>query len=508
MSKKLPIVAIVGRPNVGKSTLFNRIVGRRIALVHEMPGMTRDRHYAHAEYANKRFVLIDTGGYEDTTHSPLLALMREQTVAAIEQADAIIFLTEQAVWNDPIDLEIINRLRTSGKPFFLAVNKADSYKKVVQAISDFAAYGADAVFPVSALHGEGVLDLLDEICRFLPETPEAKQEDPANRPVRVAIVGRQNVGKSTLVNRLLGEERMVASDIPGTTHDAIDTDLTVHGQRYTLIDTAGIRRRGKIGSGAEGLTVHTSMAAIDRCDVALLILDASEGLTAQDAHISGYIMERSKSCVIVLNKWDAVKDKEKYGEYIQRTREDFKHLKWAPILTISAKTGQRAYKLWDIIAGCAKNYRIKFPTSVLNRILREATSYRSPPVMRNKPLKIKYVTQVAVGPPTFSFFVNDDKLMHFSYERFLQNQFRRTLGLEGTPIKFLYKKKSIEGGWDPAVREKAKGSAASPWREAAGANPEEEEEDGVEEVFVGWGSRASSDDPDEDFEAGSYDEEE
>ncbi|MBI5155134.1 ribosome biogenesis GTPase Der [Candidatus Poribacteria bacterium] len=441
MSGHTPIIAIVGRPNVGKSTLFNRLLKQRKAIVHEQPGLTRDRHYGHAEYRNRPFVVIDTGGYEDTAKSPLLELMRQQTLIAIDEADTILFVTEESITSDPIDAEILQRLRASRKPFFLVVNKADNNRTATQAISDFSIHGLDRVYPVSALHGEGIYDLMDDVTAGFDVPPE-EEEAAARGPIRVAIVGRQNVGKSTLTNRLLGENRMIASDIPGTTRDAIDTSIENEGREYTLIDTAGIRRRGKIERGPEMLSVHSSFSAIDRAEVAVLLLDATTGIVAQDTHIAGYVLEAGKACILVLNKWDAIANREDYGQYIKNIREDFKFLKWAPILTISAKTGQRAHKLWDLIAKCAEQFRRDFTTRELNEILSRATAHLSPPVTGNKQISLKYVTQTGHSPPALTFFVNDPKLMHFSYERYLQNQFRTQLSLEGTPLRFRLQRKS------------------------------------------------------------------
>lgn len=451
MADATPIVAIIGRPNVGKSTLFNRLIGERKAIVHDQPGLTRDRHYGDARYQDKKYVVIDTGGYEDDLNSPLLKLMRQQTLIAIEQADAIIFVTEEAIFNDPIDSEIMDRLRASNKPFYLAVNKADDHRKQIQAISDFSVHGLDEVFPISALHGGGIFDLLDVLTKDFPLYDPTK-ENRLEGPIRVALVGRQNVGKSTLTNRLLGEERMIASDVAGTTRDSIDTNLTVDGQEFVLIDTAGIRRRGKIEQGPEKLSVHSSFRAIDRCDVALLLIDIEEGISAQDTHVAGYILERHKACVIVLNKWDKVKDKEKYGEYINKVREDFNFLKWAPMITISAATGQRASKLWGLINQCAVQYRRSYTTRVLNDVLKQAVNHLSPPIFKGRPFRMKYVTQTDHCPPTFTFFVNDPDCLHFSYERFLHNQFRQHLQIEGTPLIFRFKRKAVEENWKPEVR--------------------------------------------------------
>ncbi len=493
MSRR-PLIAIVGRPNVGKSTLFNRLVGRRQAIVHDEPGLTRDRHYGNGVYTNKPFTLVDTGGYEDSLESPLLRLMREQTLIAISEADRVIFVAEESVPNDPVDAEIIQRLRQSGKPFFLAVNKCDSVSRENQAVADFSVHGLDRVYPVSALHGDGILDLMDDV------TEEFEVFDPdlveTGGPVRVALVGRQNAGKSTLTNRLLGHQRMIESEVPGTTRDAIDTPLRVDGQEFILIDTAGIRRRGKIERGAEKLSVHSSFAAIDRCDVAILLIDASEGITAQDTHIGGYIVDARKACILVLNKWDIVKDRENYGEYMGKLREHFNFLRWAPILTISARTGQRASKIWSLVRHCADQYRRQFATHELNLVLRKATAYLSPPIRMNKQLKMKYVTQTGQCPPRLTFFVNDPKLLHFSYERFLQNQFRSQLGVDGTPLIFRYKRKSEEMRTDrfgegddaspeaPELVEAIDPGEEMEWDDQAGMELEGDEEYEAEEILI------------------------
>lgn len=481
--KRKPVVALVGRPNVGKSTLFNRLIGERKALVHEKPGMTRDRHYGTAEHMGRPFDVIDTGGYEDTTDSPLLSLMREQTLIAIEEADRVILLGEQAVPNDPIDAEIISRLRASGKPFFLAVNKADDHSREIQAITDFSVHGLDNIYPISAMHGAGVYELLDDVTKDFETFDE---EDEEGGPIKVAIVGRQNAGKSTLVNRLLGANRMIASNVAGTTRDSIDSEVTVDGQDFLIIDTAGIRRRGKVERGAEKLSVHAAFRAIDRCDVALLLIDAKEGIAAQDQHISGYLMEAGKACVIVLNKWDVVQDRENYGEHIRRVREEFGFLKWAPIITISARTGQRAWKLWSLINHCAEQYSRTFSTSELNIILKKAMAHLSPPITGPRQLKLNYVTQTSTRPPRLAFFVNDPRLLHFSYERYLQNQFRQQLNLDGTPLKFSLKRKAEEKGWLPENRRKRHESNTAP---EADHSP----------MLLG---------PEEDYEAAWYQEEE
>lgn len=494
-TKRMPIIALVGRPNTGKSTMFNRLVGERKALVHELPGMTRDRHYGRGEHAGRPFVVIDTGGYEDTTDSPLLALMREQTMIAIDEADRVIMLAEQAVPNDPIDAEIVEKLRAAKKPFFLAVNKADDHGRENQAIADFSVHGLDNVYPVSALHGAGVYELLDAVTEGFEEFDP--KEDRRRGPIRVAIVGRQNAGKSTLTNLLVGQNRVIASPVAGTTRDSIDTEVTVDGQEFTIIDTAGIRRRGRIERGAEKLSVHSAFTAIDRCDVALLMIDAAEGITAQDTHIAGYLVEAGKACVIVLNKWDAVADRQNYGKYIRQVREDFSFLKWAPVLTISAKTGQRAYKLWGLIRHCAAQYRREFGTRELNEVLARTAGHLSPPVTGGKALKIKYVTQTGFCPPKLTFFVNDPGLLHFSYERYLQNQFRAWLKIDGTPLKFYMKRKAEEENWLKANR---KGGPEVPPEELLGEEDLEPIEIDIDDAEMPLGE-------DEDFEAPDYREE-
>lgn len=451
--RRRPLIAIVGRPNVGKSTLFNRLIGERRAVVHDLPGMTRDRHYADGDYRMRPFTVIDTGGYEDNTESHILQQMRQQSIIAIEEADVVIFLTDVKEPNDPVDLEILERLRTSGRPFFLAINKCEGPTREAQAYCDFSVYGLDEIFPLSALHGEGVFDLMDQVTDTF-ERWDPDEEEYDDSILRIAIVGRQNVGKSTLLNRLLGEERVIANPMAGTTRDAIDAPVKVNGKDYLIIDTAGIRRRGKIERGPEKLSVHSSFRAIDRSHVVLLLIDINEGITAQDTHIAGYVLDRKKACILLLNKWDQVEEREKaFGENIRKVREDFNFIPWAPIMMISALTGQRTHRIWDLINHCAENYRRKFSTRELNLILQKATTYLSPPTHKGNALKVKYVTQTRTSPPTLTLFVNDPKFVHFSYMRFLKNQFYQQLGLEGTPLIIYYKRKSPPKGWDRAVRE-------------------------------------------------------
>lgn len=450
MPRRRPVVAIVGRPNVGKSTLFNRLVGERKAVVHPRPGMTRDRHYADAEYRMRPMVLIDTGGYEDSTTSTMLQQMRQQSVIAMEEADRIIFLTDVREPDDPVDQEILERLRASQRPFSLVVNKCEGDMAVAQAIADFSRFGTD-VYPISALHGEGVYDMMDDLTEEFQEWDPDEEE--ASERTHVALVGRQNVGKSTLLNRLLGEERVIANPEAGTTRDAIDAQVQVDGVPYTVIDTAGIRRRGRIDRGPEKLSVHSSFRAIERSDVSLLLIDATEGVTAQDQHIAGYILERKRACVILLNKWDLVVNREKtYSELIKEVRYEFAFMPWAPIVTISALTGQRTNRIWGLIRHCAENFEKTFSTRELNLIMQKATSFISPPAHRGNTLKIKYVTQVTTRPPTLALFVNDPEFLHFSYGRYLKNQFYRQLGLEGTPLILRFRRKAPPRGWERDAR--------------------------------------------------------
>ncbi len=451
--RKRPLIAIVGRPNTGKSTLFNRLTGERRAAVHHLPGMTRDRHYADTDYRLRPFTVIDTGGYEDATSSTMLQQMRTQSVLAMEEADRIIFLTDVKEPHDPADMEILERLRAFGKPFFLAVNKCEGPMREAQAYADFSVFGLDRVYPISALHGEGVYDLMDDVTEGF-ESWDPDEEEAEEGITRIAIVGRQNTGKSTLLNKLLGEERVIANPEGGTTRDAIDATVKVDGRTYLLIDTAGIRRRGRIERGPERLSVHSSFRAIDRAHVAVLMLDASDGITAQDQHIAGYILERRKACLLFLNKWDLIpKKEEEFGKTIKDIRHEFRFMPWAPIVTGSALTGQRTRRLWPLVERCAENFRKEFSTSELNLILKKCTSYVSPPTRKGSTLTIKYVTQTGSRPPTLSFFVNDPNLLHFSYERYLQNQFYRQLGLEGTPLVLRFRRKAPPRGWEKAVRQ-------------------------------------------------------
>jgi GTP-binding protein len=450
-----PIVALVGRPNVGKSTLFNRIVGRRLAVVHDQPGTTRDRLHAPAEWNGVLFTVVDTGGIEilpDTVvagrrpgpervlaqdSAPFIPLMRAQAGQAIQEADIVIFITDVASGLTAGDSEVADILRRARCPVFLVANKADN-ARLRQAALEFYALGLGAVHPISALHGTGVADLLDEVVGALPSSePEVEDER-----VKLAIVGRPNVGKSSLLNRLLGEERAIVSPIPGTTRDAIDTYLEWEGAPVTLIDTAGIRRRGKIGRGVERYSVLRALRAIQRADVALLVIDGVEGVTAQDAHVASLILDEWASVVVLINKWDAVeKDTHTMAEYTKWVRETLRFLDYVPVLFISALTGQRVHKVVPAALLVQEARFRRISTGDLNRLVQGALARHAPPSKRGKRLKIYYVSQPGVDPPTFVFHVNNPDLVHFSYERYLENRLREAYEFSGTPLRLLFRRR-------------------------------------------------------------------
>ena len=450
-----PIVALVGRPNVGKSTLFNRIVGWRLAVVHDQPGTTRDRLHAPAEWNGVLFTVVDTGGIEilpDTVvagrrpgpervlaqdSAPFIPLMRAQAGQAIQEADIVIFITDVASGLTAGDSEVADILRRARCPVFLVANKADN-ARLRQAALEFYALGLGAVHPISALHGTGVADLLDEVVGALPSSePEVEDER-----VKLAIVGRPNVGKSSLLNRLLGEERAIVSPIPGTTRDAIDTYLEWEGVPVTLIDTAGIRRRGKIGRGVERYSVLRALRAIQRADVALLVIDGVEGVTAQDAHVASLILDEWASVVVLINKWDAVeKDTHTMAEYTKWVRETLRFLDYVPVLFISALTGQRVHKVVPAALAVQEARFWRISTGDLNRLVQGALARHAPPSKRGKRLKIYYVSQPGVDPPTFVFHVNNPDLVHFSYERYLENRLREAYEFSGTPLRLLFRRR-------------------------------------------------------------------
>jgi len=440
ISRQQPIVAIIGRPNVGKSTLFNRIIGHRKASVLPIPGLTRDRNYTSTTWNGKKFLLVDTGGYDTLEKDDITLRVREQVLLAIDEADVILFLTEVESPHHPMDAEILELLRRSGKRFFLTVNKCDNPELENESYA-FSALGLDAIYPISSTHGLGVGILLDAVTEPLAKTQEAIEE-PSDE-IKIAIVGRQNSGKSTLVNKILGTERVIASPVPGTTRDAVDSPFQIGEKKYLIIDTAGIRRRGKIMNGPEYLSVTSSIMSIQRCDVAILLLDAPLGISAQDTHIGGYIHDSGRAAILAVNKWDRVeKDQDTAGSFAKKLMEDFKFLSYAPIIFISALTGQRVMKLFNLIDEIIPQYSRKIETSVLNQELENILRKYPPPLLRGHRLRIKYITQTGIMPPTFTLFVNNPELMHFSYKRYMTNQLRESLALDKTPIRIKLRRKS------------------------------------------------------------------
>jgi GTP-binding protein len=432
----IPIVALVGRPNVGKSTLFNRLVGEQIAVIEDLPGTTRDRIYGDVEWSGKYFTLIDTGGIEGDPETEISRLVRAQARAAVQEADLIVFGVEAGEGTTADDLAVAELLRKSGKPVVVAATKADNPSRRLQA-NELYRLGFDDVIPVSAMHGTGTGDLLDWVVERLPPTPEPVDDD--DQP-KIAIVGRPNVGKSSLLNALVGSERSIVSDKPGTTRDAIDTVIQ-HGDRtVTLIDTAGIRRRGRIEFGVEKYSVIRALRAVARADVALIVLDASEGVTAQDTHLAGYARQAGRACVLVLNKWDLVpRDAVVAKRFDAVVKESFKFMPWAPFVHVSAKTGSRVTRPIDLALKAWEERRRRVSTGELNRVIRNALAAHAPPSHRGHQLKIMYATQAESQPPTFVFFVNDPELVHITYERFLENQLREAFSFEGTPIRLRFR---------------------------------------------------------------------
>lgn len=446
-----PIVAIVGRPNVGKSTLFNRLIGEPWAIVEDRPGTTRDRIYGHTHWGGREFVVVDTGGLEVVPRTrdgrfraaPLaedsrdfIYEMQQQVMAAIAEADVIVLLTDVTAGVTTADRQVADLLRGRGKPVVLAVNKVDHPRMEADTLA-FYELGLGDPIPISALHGKGTGDLLDRVVSLLP--PADTEEEEAEG-IRVAIVGRPNVGKSSLFNKLAREERAIVSPIPGTTRDVVDTRVTWEGKDFIFLDTAGIRRKGRIERGVEFYSVLRALRAVERSDVVLLVIDATEGVTAQDTHIAGYALDRFRSIIIVVNKWDLVeKDAHTMVEYTRQIRHALDFIDFAPIIFVSAKTGQRVSRLFPLIEHVYNERFVRMPTSKLNRVVQAALERHTPPIKGTRQLRLYYATQPAVNPPTFVFFVNDSELVHFSYQRYLENRIREQYPFEGTPLRLIFK---------------------------------------------------------------------
>ena len=438
MSK--PIVAIVGRPNVDKSTLFNKLAGERISIVDDTPGVTRDRIYADCSWLDRRFTLIDTGGIEPESNDVILKQMREQAQIAMETADAIIFLTDVKQGLTEADMRVADLLRRSRKPVVLAVNKVDSFTKFSNDVYEFYNLGLGDPVPISAAEMQGLGDLLDEVLSRIPKSITEEEED--TRP-RIAFIGKPNVGKSSLVNRMAGNQRVIVSDIAGTTRDAIDTVVRRNKKEYVLIDTAGLRRKSKVKEDIEHYSIIRAVGAVERSNVVILVIDAQEGVTEQDAKIAGIAHENNKGILILVNKWDLVeKNNDSVKTFTKKIREVLSFLDYADILFVSAETGQRLSQIFDKVDQIVEACTLRVGTGVLNEIVSQATALHEPPSDKGKRLRIYYTTQVAVGPPTFVFFVNDKKLMHFSYQRYLENQIRETFGFRGTSIKIFVRERS------------------------------------------------------------------
>ena len=437
MSK--PVVAIVGRPNVGKSTLFNALAGEKISIVKDTPGVTRDRIYADVTWLDKEFTMIDTGGIEPDSRDVILSQMREQAQIAIDTADVILFLTDVRQGLVDADSKVADMLRRSGKPVILVVNKVDNFEKYMPDVYEFYNLGIGDPVPVSAASRLGIGDLLDQVMEHFPEHEAGEEED--DRP-RVAIVGKPNVGKSSIINRLLGENRVIVSDVAGTTRDAVDTVIVHDGKEYVFIDTAGLRRKSRIKEELDRYSIIRTVTAVERADVVLMVFDAAEGVTEQDAKIAGIAHERGKGVIIVVNKWDAIEKNDRtMREYESRIRQVISYMPYAEIMYVSAVTGQRLNRMYDMIDMVIANQTMRIATGVLNEIMTEAVAMQQPPSDKGKRLKLYYITQVSVKPPTFVIFVNDKELMHFSYTRYLENKIREAFGFRGTPLRFIIRER-------------------------------------------------------------------
>ena len=434
-----PVVAIVGRPNVGKSTLFNTLAGDRISIVQDTPGVTRDRIYADVTWLNYNFTIVDTGGIEPESNDIILKSMREQAEIAIETADVIMFVTDVRQGLVDADGKVADMLRRSKKPIVLVVNKVDSFEKFMPDVYEFYNLGLGDPQPISAASQLGLGDMLDEVVKHFGENALNEEED--ERP-RIAIIGKPNVGKSSIINKLLGEDRVIVSNIAGTTRDAIDTTIKRNGTEYVFIDTAGLRRKNKIKEEIERYSIIRTVSAVERCNVAVLVIDATEGITDQDAKIAGIAHERGKGMIIAVNKWDAIEKNDKtMKKFTEDVREKLSYMPYAELLFISAETGQRLPKLFEMIDMVIENHSLRVATGVLNEIMAEAVALNQPPSDKGKRLRLYYITQVSVKPPTFVIFVNDNELMHFSYTRYIENKIREAFGFKGTPLKFIIRER-------------------------------------------------------------------
>jgi len=440
MSK--PIVAVVGRPNVGKSTLFNRLAGERISIVQDTPGVTRDRIYADVEWTGRKFTLIDTGGMEIGAEDVILKQILQQAEIAIETADVILFITDAKAGMTDDDKQVANMLRRTKKPVVLAVNKIDNVNRDSMNIYEFYELGIGDPIAISAGQALGLGDMLDEVISYFPENAEAEEEEEV---IKVAIIGKPNVGKSSLINKILGEDRLIVSNIPGTTRDAIDTPIEIDGQKYVFIDTAGMRRKSKIKEEIERFSIIRAVTAVERCDVAILVIDANEGITDQDTKIAGIAHERGRAAIIAVNKWDAIEKNDKtMNQYLKDIGNELAYMPYAPKVFISALTGQRITRMLELIQTVYQNHALRISTGVLNDVLIEATAMQQPPADKGRQLKLYYMTQVSIKPPTFVIFVNDRELFHFSYKRYIENQLREAFGFVGTPIHFIVREKGKE----------------------------------------------------------------
>ncbi|MDE5802039.1 MAG: ribosome biogenesis GTPase Der [Lachnospiraceae bacterium] len=437
--KSKPIVAVVGRPNVGKSTLFNALAGEKISIVKDTPGITRDRIYADVSWLDKAFTLIDTGGIEPDSRDIILSQMREQAQMAINTADVIIFMVDVRQGLVDADAKVADMLRRSHKPVVLVVNKVDSFEKYGNDVYEFYNLGIGEPYPISSANKLGLGEMLDVVISHFPENTAGEEEDDR---IRVAIVGKPNVGKSSIINKLLGENRLIVSDIAGTTRDAVDTEVTYQGREYIFIDTAGIRRKNKVKEDLEHYMIIRTVGAVERADVVVLVIDAVEGVTEQDAKIAGIAHDRGKAVIIAVNKWDAIeKDDKTIYRFTERVRNILSFMQYAEIIFISAKTGQRLPKLYETIDMVSENHAMRVQTGVLNEIMAEAVAMQQPPSDKGKRLRLYYITQASVKPPTFVIFVNDKELMHFSYTRYIENQIRQTFGFRGTPLRFIIRER-------------------------------------------------------------------